>query len=72
MQQIAVILIIAAAAAWLGLYAWRFLHPKKGRACGGNCCDTGTAEKKPAEKPAGQTVFFSSDDLVARVKARKG
>jgi hypothetical protein len=72
MQQIAVILVVLACAAWLGIYAWRFFKPKKGRACGGNCCDGGAAEKKPAEPAAGQTVFFRSEDLVARIKARKG
>ena len=73
MQQVIVILAVAACALWLGYYVYRFFHPRSGRTCGGGCCDAGNkpATKESAGSEKSQSVFFSSDDLVARIKARK-
>ena len=75
MQQAIVIAAVCGCAWWLGYYVYRFFAPRKGRACGGTCCDGG--KKQEPAKPAaagggGQTVFIAREDLVARVKARKG
>jgi hypothetical protein len=72
MQTIVVILIVAACATWLGWQGVRYFRPKPGgKLCGGNCCD---GEAKPAKtEPRGERVMMiSSDDLRARVAARKG
>ena len=69
MQQAIVIVIVALCGAWLGLQAWRYLRPKTGgKACAGGCCD-GEAAKPQATGP--RTMMISSDDLRARLKARK-
>ena len=70
MQQIVVILLVVVCAAWLGYYVYRFVKPRAG-GCGGSC-GCGSKLETGAKKEAGQTVFFRSDDLVARLKARKG
>jgi len=76
MQQVIVILIVTACGLWLIVQGWRFLRPKPGgKACGGGCCD---GEAKPplagavsGAAPKERTVMILSDDLRARVKARK-
>jgi len=70
-QQILVVLIVLACAAWLGVQAYRFFSPKAGgKLCGGNCCD---GEEKPvATAGREQMTMISSDDLRARIKARQG
>jgi len=72
MQQAIVILIVSLCALWLGYQAWRYFRPKpNGKLCAGGCCDG--EEKKPAAVPPGpRTVMISSDDLRARIQARKG
>ncbi len=74
LQTILTISIIAAAALWVGYKLFRSFAPKSKSGCGGSCgCGHETGEAKPAastpEKP--QTVFFSEDDLVRRLKARR-
>ena len=80
MQQVVVLLIILACVGYVGLQVYRFFRPKPGKACG-SCCDAG---KKPVAAGAGnvgaaagaprgeRVMMISSDDLRARVKARKG
>jgi hypothetical protein len=74
MQQLIVILIVAGSAAWLGWQAFRYFRPKAGgRACAGGCCD---GEEKPAVRtasaaPGTRTMMITSDDLRARIAARK-
>jgi hypothetical protein len=72
-QQLIVLLIVLACAAWLGLQVYRFFRPKPGGKACGSCCDAG-AQKKPAAAATGgpHVMMISSDDLRARVKARKG
>jgi hypothetical protein len=73
-QQLIVIAVVAVCGLWLGLQVYRFFKPKPGgKMCGGGCCDG--EEKKPAAAAAAgggeRVMMISSDDLRARVKARK-
>ena len=72
-QDLIVILIVGACAVWLGMQAFRYLKPRPGKGCAGGCCDG--AEKNPAAGAAGgggeRTMMISSDDLRARLAARK-
>ena len=70
-QQTIVILIVAACGVWLGWQAFRYLRPKAGgKMCAGGCCDG--EEKKSAVAGASRgTMMISSDDIRARLKARK-
>jgi hypothetical protein len=69
MQQAIVIMVVGLCTLWLGLQMWRYVRPKPGgKACAGGCCD-GEA-KKPTPGP--RTLMISSDDLRARLQARKG
>jgi hypothetical protein len=75
-QQIVTVLILLAAAVWLAWHAYRFIKPRTagGGGCGGSCgCGHETAGTAPpaADATKGQTVFLPSDDLIARLKARK-
>jgi hypothetical protein len=74
MQQIIVILIVAACVAWLGVLAYRYFRPKPGgKACAGGCCDAGPKPANEEEAPArARTQMISSGDLRARLKARRG
>jgi hypothetical protein len=70
MQNVIVILVIAAACAFLFWKGWRVIALKKAGGCGGSCgCGS---EEKVEQKGGGKTVFIASGDLVNRVKARKG
>lgn len=77
-QELVVIAILGGCAAWLGRQVYRFFVPRAGgKVCGGNCCSGGDAPaprssgagSAAAEKPL---VMISSDDLRARLKARRG
>ena len=71
MQMVIVILVVAASAMWLGLQGYRYLRPKPGgKLCGGNCCD-GDAPPAKTEPRGERVMMISSDDLRARVAARK-
>jgi hypothetical protein len=71
MQDLLVIIIVAASACWLAWQVYRYVHPKGGKvACAGGCCD-GKAAEKPAATRAGGTQMISSDDLRARLQARQ-
>jgi hypothetical protein len=76
LQQVIVLLIVLACAGWLGVQVYRFFRPKPGgKMCGAGCCDG--EEKKPAAAASegnggGHVMMISSDDLRARIKARKG
>jgi len=75
-QQVLVILIVTVCAGWLGWQAFRYVRPKPGaKGCAGGCC---AGEEKPAAAAAnasatagGRTMMISSDDLRARIAARK-
>jgi hypothetical protein len=74
LQTILTIAIIAAAALWVGYRLYRSFAPKNKAGCGGSCgCGHELGETKPtASTPKNpQTVFFSEDDLVRRLKARR-
>lgn len=67
--------IVVACLAWVSVQVYRYFRPRAGgKACGGSCCDS--AAKQPemgnGGRSAGQVMMISSDDLRARVKARKG
>jgi hypothetical protein len=69
-QQIIVILILLACGTYLAFQAYRYLRPKPGgKACGGGCCDG--EEAKTPQSTTAKTIMISSDDLRARLKARK-
>ena len=71
MQQIIVILVVAACGLWLGWQGYRYFKPKPGgKLCGGNCCD-GDATPAKTEPRGERVMMISSDDLRARVAARK-
>lgn len=78
LQNIITILIVAGALGWAGWQAYRWLVPsaKGGGGCAGGCgcgkersSETSTSAKNPGKA---QTQFLPSEDLVARIKARKG
>jgi hypothetical protein len=74
LQTILTISIIAAAALWVGYKLFRSFTPKSKSGCGGSCgCghETGEATSVPAAPQKQQTVFFSEDDLIRRLKARQ-
>ena len=74
MQTIVTVLIVAMAAAWIARHIWRFWHPPK-KGCAGSCCShgSGTGPEPEAAIPpkAGGEVMILSNDLRARVKARR-
>jgi hypothetical protein len=75
-QEIIVILAVAGCAIWLAVQVYRFLKPRPGKMCGGGCCDESSAKKSPsavASASAGgeRVMMISSDDMRARIKARK-
>jgi hypothetical protein len=73
MQLVIVIFIVVACAGWLGWQGFLYFKPRAGgKACAGGCCDGGE-EKPPTQAASGgkRTMMISSDDLRARVAARK-
>jgi hypothetical protein len=75
-QEALVIVIVTACAGWLGWQGFRYLKPKPGgKACAGGCCDgeeKPVASARPATASGAPTLMISSDDLRARIAARKG
>ncbi|HUO08708.1 MAG TPA: hypothetical protein VM008_10440 [Phycisphaerae bacterium] len=75
MQELIVILVVAACGLWMAWQGYRCFRPRPGaKLCGGNCCD-GEAkgvESKPGGAKGERVMMISSDDLRARVAARKG
>jgi len=71
LQEIVVVILVLACAAWLGILAFRFFRPRpNGKLCGGGCCDA--QAPTPAPTSGERVIMISSDDLRARVKARQG
>ena len=72
MQELIVILIVAACALWLARQAYRYLYPRPGgKTCGGGCCDGNAKAPASSAQPGERVMMISSDDLRARLKARK-
>lgn len=74
-QQIVVILVVAACLAWAGWQLWRFVSPRKGGGCAGGCgCGAENMKHKTEnikQEGTGERVMMvRSDDLRARLKAR--
>ncbi len=70
-QQIIAIGLVGGCGAWLGLQAFRYLRPKAGAGkCAGGCCE-GEPEKTQAGATGGRLIMISSDDMRARLAARK-
>ncbi len=73
-QEIITISIVAIAALWVGYTLYRSFAPKNKSGCGGNCgCGhkDSPALPPPAATDKPQTIFFSADDMVRRLKARR-
>jgi hypothetical protein len=69
MQDAIVIILVAACFLWLAYLGYRYLRPKpNSSACPGGCCGTSPDPQSP---PPSRTQMVSSDDLRARLKARK-
>ncbi|HVT79273.1 MAG TPA: hypothetical protein VHM90_01340 [Phycisphaerae bacterium] len=69
MQLAIVIVIVSLCGAWLLYQGWRYFRPRaNGKLCAGGCCDGGV--KKPATVTP-HVMMISSDDLRARIRARK-
>jgi hypothetical protein len=72
MQQLIVVLLVGLCVSWLAYQAYRYFRPKPGgKLCGGNCCDGPAAPPPPGSSSAQRVMMISSDDLRARLKARK-
>jgi hypothetical protein len=73
MQHVLVIVIVGACVAWLGILGYRFFRPKAGgNACRGGCC---AGADKPVKEDGATTArmqMISSQDMRARLKARRG
>ena len=71
MQLALVILIVGACVVWLGFYCYRYFRPKAGGGCAGGCCG---GQDEPVKEDAGAppVQMISSDDMRARLKARRG
>ncbi len=71
MQLALVILIVGACVVWLGFFSYRYFRPKAGGGCAGGCCG-GSEERAKDDAAAPPVQMISSDDMRARLKARRG
>ncbi|MGD0390791.1 MAG: hypothetical protein ABSC42_17745 [Tepidisphaeraceae bacterium] len=66
LQNLLVILAVAACAAFLARQAWRTLAGKRSKL--GSCCSTGCAAHEPKKANSGQRIVFLPADALGRKK----
>jgi hypothetical protein len=71
MQQAIVILIVGACMVWLGFFSYRYFRPKAGKGCAGGCCGGSEEPAKDDTAAAPRIQMISSDEMRARLKARR-
>jgi hypothetical protein len=73
LQNVLVILIVAAAVLYAVRQLVRFFAPKltPGKPCGGSCCSGSQPDARPASATGPRTQMISSDALRARIAARQ-
>ncbi len=72
MQQAIVILTVGVCVVWLGVFSYRYFRPKAGKGCAGGCCGGSEEPAKGNAAQAPRVQMISSNDMRARLKARRG